>query len=192
MRQAGAVRFPIGLVLAGVLSIGLWAQQPAPSPDKRGQAASEAQPAAPHQPIAFSHKTHAALDLKCETCHSNPDPGDNITIADPATCMTCHESVATDSPEIKKLAEYAQAHKAVPWVRIYSVPDFVYWSHRTHLQADVRCQACHGQVEQMDVTARVTNVTTMAGCVECHQQHNANTGCSACHEGASAELRRMP
>jgi hypothetical protein len=40
--------------------------------------------------------------------------------------------------------------------------------------------------------ARVTNVTTMAGCVECHQQHNANTGCSVCHEGASARLRPMP
>jgi hypothetical protein len=29
---------------------------------------------------------------------------------------------------------------------------------------------------------KVTNVTTMAGCVACHQQKGAPTGCLACHE----------
>jgi len=33
------------------------------------------------------------------------------------------------------------------------------------------------------VMANVTNVTTMAGCVECHQQMKAGTGCGFCHEG---------
>jgi hypothetical protein len=36
---------------------------------------------------------------------------------------------------------------------------------------------------QMDVMANVTNVTTMSGCVECHQQMKAGTGCEFCHEG---------
>jgi hypothetical protein len=43
----------------------------------------------------------------------------------------------------------------------------VYWNHRSHLDAGVKCEICHGPVAQM---ANVTNVTTMPGCVDCHQQ----------------------
>jgi hypothetical protein len=102
-------------------------------------------------------------------------------------CMNCHITIAKEKPAIKKLAEFAKSKQRIPWVRVYAVPSFVYWSHRTHLEADLKCETCHGPVGQMDVVAQVTNVTTMAGCVDCHREKEASTGCQTCHEMTSAQ-----
>jgi Cytochrome c7 and related cytochrome c/Class III cytochrome C family len=137
------------------------------------------------QPIAFSHKLHSAQNLDCGFCHSTLDSGENMTIPDAEFCMTCHQTVAADKPPIKKLAQFARSHKPIPWVRVYSLPAFVFWGHRTHLAAGQSCDACHGDVASMPVV-RATSVTTMDGCVSCHNQKEANTGCSTCHEGQSS------
>ncbi len=134
------------------------------------------------QPIPFSHKLHSAQNLDCSSCHSNPDPGDNMTIPDAEFCMDCHQTVAADKPAIKKLAHFAGSRKPIPWVRVYSLPAFVFWRHRIHLAAGQSCEACHGDVAAMHVV-RATTVTTMDGCVDCHDRKDANTGCSTCHEG---------
>ena len=133
------------------------------------------------QPIAFSHKLHSAQNLDCSFCHTNPDPGEEMTIPDAEFCMNCHQTVAADEPEIKKLAQFARSGKPIPWVRVYSLPAFVFWRHRSHLAAGQSCEICHGQVGTMDVV-RPTNVTTMDGCVDCHDKKDANTGCGGCHE----------
>ena len=138
--------------------------------------------APPEQPIAFSHKTHSTAALKCQECHPNPNPGDHMTLPAGARCMTCHSTIAKDNPEIKKLAEFAESKKQIPWVRVYSVPAEVFWTHRAHLNAGVRCESCHGPVSQMETMAKVTNVTTMEGCVSCHRERSAGTGCGFCHE----------
>jgi len=39
------------------------------------------------------------------------------------------------------------------------------------------------------VAAKVTNVTTMGGCVDCHKRNEVSTGCVTCHEGLSSQLR---
>jgi hypothetical protein len=96
--------------------------------------------------------------------------------------MTCHLSIGKDKAAIQKLAEFARSKEPIPWVRVYSVPAQVYWNHRSHLTAGVQCETCHGQVSQMDMMAKATNVTTMDGCVECHRSNNAATGCGYCHE----------
>jgi hypothetical protein len=49
---------------------------------------------------------------------------------------------------------------------------------------------CHGNVAQMEVMSRTTNVTTMAGCVACHRKKEAPTGCETCHESQSSLLSR--
>jgi len=138
---------------------------------------------APEQPIPYSHKTHLALGLKCADCHVNPEPGDKMEFPVISKCMACHRTVAKDKPAIQKLTEYANSNQAVPWVRVYAVTAGVYWNHRTHLEAKVGCENCHGAVAQMDVMANVTDVTTMGGCVACHQERKAGTGCAFCHEG---------
>jgi len=88
---------------------------------------------------------------------------------DGTLCMACHEAVAAEKPAIKKLARFTQSKRPIPWVRVYSVPAFVFWNHRTHLEASQQCADCHGNVSEMDVL-RTTNVTTMDGCVQCHEK----------------------
>jgi len=138
---------------------------------------------APTQPLPYSHKTHLALGLKCADCHTNPEPGDRMEFPEVSKCMACHTTIAKDKPAIQKLAEFAKSKQPIPWARVYTVSAGVYWNHRSHLEAGVKCETCHGPVAQMNVMANVTNVTTMAGCVECHQQMKAGTGCGFCHEG---------
>jgi len=152
-----------------------------------GQASREASQKtlpAPVQPIPFSHKTHnSAAHLKCDQCHPGPDPGEHMTFPAVSTCMACHISIAKDKPAIRALAEYGKNKQPIKWARIYTVPSDIFWSHKPHLTAGMTCQMCHGEISEMDSIARVTNVTTMEGCVDCHKQHQASTGCDFCHEG---------
>jgi Cytochrome c3 len=135
----------------------------------------------PAQPIPYSHKKHLAFGLRCQQCHPNPEPGDRMTFPATATCMACHATIAKDKPSIQKLAEFAKSTQAIPWVRIYIVSSWVYWNHRSHLEAKMTCERCHGQVAEMDVMAKMSNVATMAGCIDCHRKNDASTGCQYCH-----------
>src|SRR6266851_2618360 len=78
-------------------------------------------PAPPVQPIPYSHKTHLSLDLQCQTCHTNPEPGALMTFPATTTCMNCHETVATMKPAIVKLAQFAKSQQPIPWVRVHSL-----------------------------------------------------------------------
>jgi cytochrome c3-like protein len=138
-------------------------------------------PTPPVQPIPFSHKTHLALDLQCQICHTNPEPGVLMTFPATDTCMGCHTTVATKKPAIVKLTEFAKLQKPIPWVRVYSITAGVQWSHRKHLEAGTKCVTCHGPVEDLDAMAVVTSVTAMGTCIHCHQMNNAKTACSTCH-----------
>src|SRR5207244_8183725 len=77
------------------------------------------------QPIPYSHKTHVALGMKCNGCHTMPGNGEAATFPSESLCMGCHASVKKDSPHIQKLAEFAKEKKQVPWVRGYRLPDYV-------------------------------------------------------------------
>jgi len=152
-----------------------------PATPARNQEAPPKTAEPPVQPIPYSHKRHLALGLKCQQCHSNPEPGDRMTFPAETKCMVCHATIAKDKPPIQKLAEFMKSGQAVPWVRIYVVSNWVYWNHRSHLEAKMTCEMCHGQVAEMDVMTKVSNVTTMAGCIECHRRNEAGTGCKYCH-----------
>jgi len=120
--------------------------------------------------------------LSCKDCHANPEPGKWMTFPETGRCLQCHVAVAKDKPVIQKLAGYAKARQTVPWVRVYNVLPGVVWSHRPHLQAGVNCEACHGQVREMDAMSEVTSVTTMYVCLNCHEMNHAKTACDTCHK----------
>jgi hypothetical protein len=143
------------------------------------QAATSA--AAPQQPIPFSHKQHIAMKLQCKMCHANPDPGESMGIAAASVCMQCHSSIKTESPAIQKLASYAAQKRDIPWVRVYQIPSYVDFSHKTHLASGAVCESCHGAVGQRDVLFRETNIS-MGGCMDCHRQQKAPIDCTTCHE----------
>ena len=134
------------------------------------------------QPVAFSHKQHAgALKLKCKMCHANPDPGETMGIASVTVCMQCHSAVKAESSEIQKVAVAAKEHRELPWVRIYSIPSYVNFSHRTHLESANQCEECHGKVAERDTLAREGNIS-MGGCMSCHQAKKVSIDCGFCHE----------
>ncbi|HBY60148.1 MAG TPA: hypothetical protein DEH78_10020 [Solibacterales bacterium] len=136
---------------------------------------------AQQQPVPYSHKTHVALGLKCSSCHKNPDPGEQMGFPAERFCMTCHLAVKPESPHIQKLAAAARSGEPLPWVRVYQIPAFVYFSHRVHTAAGTACEKCHGPVQKRDVITREVE-NNMRFCMACHAETKARNDCAACHE----------
>ena len=139
-------------------------------------------PDAPVQPLPYSHRQHLELGLECFECHVQPDPGFEMTFPSTDICMSCHETMPARSEASQRLAEFAASGDPIPWVRIYEVPDYVYWSHASHLDTGITCIECHGPVPERDVMRRETNVASKNGCLTCHEARQTLTDCGACHE----------
>jgi len=122
------------------------------------------------------------------------------------TCLGCHKVIgAQDNPEIAKIQDYAARGEPIPWVRVFKVPEFTYFPHKSHVRAGVTCQSCHGPIEQMRVVGARTGPRllndlanliglnpdppplSMGWCVDCHRRENAARDtqapldCIACH-----------
>jgi hypothetical protein len=137
---------------------------------------------APDQPIAFSHKKHVGeLELECLTCHTYVEVSIHANVPAVSICMSCHENVATDKPEIQKLTAFWQEKKPIPWAQVYQVKDHVYFSHKRHIIAGLDCSNCHGEVEVMDKIRRVRSLK-MGWCVDCHRSKEAPLDCYTCHK----------
>jgi c(7)-type cytochrome triheme protein len=133
------------------------------------------------QPVPYSHKTHLALGLTCDSCHKNADPGAFMGFPAESFCMSCHKAVKTDSPHIQQVAAAARDKKPLPWVRVYRLPSYVYFSHRVHAAAGATCDACHGPVQKRDLITKEV-VHDMRSCMACHEATQARNECTACHE----------
>lgn len=146
-----------------------------------GWAQTENSPAAPEQPIPFNHRIHAEQGLKCSGCHEIKGRGFAAGYPDEAVCMACHRTVKADSPAIQKLSSHFQEKRPVPWVKVYRVPDFVWFSHRRHHKdAGIACEVCHGPIALRDVIVQ-EKPATMRSCMECHNLHDAPNECNLCH-----------
>ena len=127
---------------------------------------------APDQPIPFSHKIHAGdYKMDCLYCHSAAEKGPHAGIPPMNVCMGCHSVVAMDKPNVQKLNKMFNAGETVQWARVHRLPDHVYFSHKWHLRAGIRCQECHGEVETMPLVSQV-NKLEMGNCLDCHRKSN--------------------
>ena len=144
--------------------------------------AQNASKPAPQQPLPFSHQTHAGdLKLQCKMCHPNPDPGETMQIAAASVCMQCHTAIKADSAAIQKLAAAAKSDRPIQWVRVYQIPSYVSFSHRSHLAAGNKCEECHGPVATRAQLAKEGDIS-MGACMECHRVKKAGFDCTFCHE----------
>lgn len=134
------------------------------------------------QPIQFPHNKHVALNLECIDCHSQADVGDAATIPSITKCMLCHEKIAVDLPEVKKLTAFSEAGREPPWVRIYRFnrSGHVKFRHSPHVRAEIQCTVCHGNMAEA-VTAQPLVKHTMGTCLNCHREQEASDDCVACH-----------
>ena len=186
----------LGFVLLAVLvflGLSSWSRRPA-----------VAEPSV--QPIAFPHNVHVqTYKIDCQYCHADARRSEYAGLPSVTRCMGCHKITAADRPEIKKLAEYAAKNQPIPWQRVNAMPEFVYFPHKAHLRAGVRCQTCHGPVETMTTFAartgpRISNdllnlvglrpvapPLSMGWCIDCHREQNATKktqaplDCITCH-----------
>ena len=136
----------------------------------------------PEQPIAFTHKVHLANGLECTNCHVNVEKGAVASIPSIKFCMSCHQVVATDKPEIKKMAALFARGEDIQWQRVfdYSPTLHVHFNHAPHIRNGVDCAACHGDMRQRTVAVRSVNMV-MGFCINCHKSRKVSVECATCH-----------
>ena len=145
----------------------------------------------PDQPIAFPHPTHVEdLGMDCTFCHRNVTEGAAATIPSAGLCLTCHQVVGDDLPEIEKLREMVvENERPIDWVRVHRVPDHVHFVHEAHIKffserdgiaETAVCATCHGDVGSMEKVEQV-RALKMGDCVNCHRDNGAPTDCTTCH-----------
>ncbi len=139
----------------------------------------------PAQPLQFMHDVHAGQNqIPCAYCHFSTATSEEAGIPPVGTCMGCHRFVRGTSPEfqteIEKLMGFAADSIAIPWVRVHSLPEFVQFTHKPHIRAEVACEECHGDLTTMVQVERVMPLT-MGWCVQCHRDNDAPDDCATCH-----------
>lgn len=146
----------------------------------------------PEQPINFSHKLHAGqMKIDCEYCHTGVGKGRHAMIPSTNVCMNCHAVARKNKPQIKKITKYHESSKPIPWKRIHKVPEYAYFNHSVHVNTGIKCQTCHGDVEEMEKIKQVKPFN-MAECLDCHRNPKEQLAylesvkkgpdhCAACH-----------
>ena len=132
----------------------------------------------PYQPIPYSHKIHVGtLGLDCTYCHTNVKEAPHANVPSTHVCMNCHDpakgNVKGDSPLLAPLRDAWKTGKAMDWVRVHKVPDFVYFNHQIHVNRGVSCVSCHGRVDEMDQVMHVQPLS-MSWCLDCHRNPEPN------------------
>lgn len=138
------------------------------------------------QPIEFPHNRHAKdMQIDCQYCHTYARRSAVAGIPPLQKCIGCHQNIESvkDKPRIKKLFEYWDAKKAIPWKKVHDMPDFVRFNHERHIKRFVEqqnrptqeaCGYCHGDVKEMTV-ARRSKPLSMGWCASCHQKEHPVT-----------------
>ena len=137
---------------------------------------------APIQPINFSHKLHAGeYQVDCAYCHVNARRSGVAGVPSMQLCMGCHKNVGKDKPEVQKLIQLWEQRRPVEWIKVNDLPDFVYFSHKRHIAAEVTCETCHGDVRAMERVGQ-GRILRMEACVNCHIERKASIDCWTCHK----------
>jgi hypothetical protein len=138
---------------------------------------------APQQPLEFPHNIHVEKKIGCtEYCHEPVTTGPVAGLPSVRTCMTCHNTIATDRPRIKQLTAMRMRGEDFVWQRVYgyTAQAHVRFNHAPHIRANVECANCHGNIAGGTVAQRNVDLN-MGFCVNCHNQRKAPVDCLTCH-----------
>lgn len=121
------------------------------------------------QPVPFSHKHHVGDDgIDCRYCHQYVETSNFAGIPPTETCMSCHSQLWTNASMLEPVRASWSSGQSLEWIRIYDLPDFVYFNHSIHINKGIGCSTCHGRVDQMPLMRKV-NTLYMQWCVNCHR-----------------------
>jgi hypothetical protein len=160
-------------------------------------------------PLRFNHKLHVQEQkLECASCHrsalTSASSQDTLT-PKPTICDDCHGTNhgALDRVEAGDGPEGACAFCHVGYTEgnvvakvVLPQPNLVF-NHQKHAARNIRCQQCHGDVEELELATR-DQLPRMRGCFGCHQrpdaasQGAAKSACETCHlRGGGTEGGRI-
>jgi hypothetical protein len=175
-RKRTVVAVAAAALVAALVSVAArpQAQTPAAAPAASGGGAAG--------DVPFDHTIHAGkYGIPCLDCHVYADKSPVAGLPSGRKCMGCHKFVDKEKPAVQALAAHVEAGEPLRWQRVFSIPDFVYFSHRMHVRANVACADCHGDVAAMKTVAQA-RAFTMGRCLGCHKERNATHDCLGCHK----------
>ena len=124
----------------------------------------------------FRHDGHVTVTKGvCVPCHG-PDPA-NPRPASTADCAACHRQAA-DPAKAGRYGLSGAPERSLP----DTYRDIVF-SHGTHADAGVACDACHR-------SKGAPGFPSMSGCTLCHETEGAPTSCRSCHRNSPTDAPR--
>jgi len=121
------------------------------------------------QPVPFSHRHHAGeLGIDCRYCHTAVEEQASAGIPPTQTCMNCHSRIWSDSPTLEPVRASYRTDTSIEWIKVYDLPDFVYFNHSIHVSRGIGCASCHGRVDEMNLVRQMPSLQ-MEWCVDCHR-----------------------
>ena len=121
------------------------------------------------QPVQFSHKHHVGeLGIDCRYCHTAVETSARATVPPTETCMSCHSQIWLQSPFLEPVRASFRTDRSIPWVKVYDLPDYVYFNHGVHIQKGIGCVSCHGRVDRMNQVWQQSSLQ-MEWCLDCHR-----------------------
>jgi hypothetical protein len=145
----------------GVASVSLWGL--ARSPAMTGQYRTYT------QPVPFAHALHVnGFRIDCRYCHAGAERAAMAGLPPTAACVPCHSDSTLQSSLFAAVRQSLESGRPIPWRRVTSLPDFVFFNHAVHVNNGIGCDICHGPVERMQTVYQAAPLT-MEWCMQCHR-----------------------
>jgi len=121
------------------------------------------------QPVPFSHRHHAGeLGIDCRYCHTSVERTNNAGMPPTKICINCHSQIWADSPTLEPVRASFRTDRSIEWIKVYDLPDYVYFNHSIHIAKGVGCITCHGRIDRMNLTWQEPSLQ-MEWCLNCHR-----------------------
>lgn len=147
----------------------------------------------PEQPIAFNHRLHLerVQGIQCQDCHRFVNDHTFAGIPGKQICFECHDAHPAEDdleaearqPRFATLMAFATAEGDIPWHRVTTLRDDVFFSHRRHVTVGkIECRRCHpGIPERTSPPTHGPAEMNMDSCIACHEESGTSVDCLACH-----------
>ena len=136
------------------------------------------------QPVAFNHEIHVREnEMECSDCHRGVRTSRAAGRPSVRVCEDCHDVMLGDSDEERRVVEYVEDRREIPWRRLFRLDHSVLFSHARHVTvAGIECQSCHGAMSERRTPPRAALMRIgMNDCIGCHRTMQIRDDCNACH-----------
>lgn len=127
--------------------------------------------------LLFSHEYHVEEEeMACADCHavSESKSGTDNLLPAMDVCADCHDVEDEDNCN--------QCHSNIESAGIATrtIEYSPLFSHQTHMNAELECATCHGEVAGIEL-GRHMAIPDMMQCMDCHHSKDVENECATCH-----------